>query len=129
MRKLILLYFLAVFLPTAHGQQRNFDRLVLGPTEALNLTRAMQESIQNILKHAEATRITVAISSEADLLCLTVSDNGKGFVVENHEGEHYGIENMKKRLKDTDGHLEIRSIAGEGTTVHISIPLSTPVEI
>src|SRR5690606_37678737 len=65
----------------------------LGPMEALNLTRAMQESIQNIIKHAGASEITIQMTYAKGAFSINISDNGRGFTPGKTMGEHYGIDN------------------------------------
>ena len=95
--------------------------LVLAPREALNLTRTVQEAVQNILKHANATAITMTISKK-ERLTLWIADNGKGFDTQMAQlGDHYGLLNMKRRVEEIGGTMNIISRPGEGTTLFIRI--------
>ncbi len=93
----------------------------LGPREALNITRVIQESVQNIVKHAGAKKIILELSL-GEHLQIKVIDDGIGFETQpNHGGEHYGLQNMKRRMEEIGGKFAIHSTAGRGTEVVLSI--------
>ncbi len=97
------------------------EDFILGAREALHLTRTVQEAIHNILKHAQATKINVVVAQK-EKLTISVSDNGVGFnVAQLGQSEHYGIQNIKRRVEEIGGSVEIRSETGKGTTVQISL--------
>jgi signal transduction histidine kinase len=81
------------------------------------------EALQNVVKHAsQATAVDISLSRNGDLR-FEVSDNGPGFDVSNgHEGS--GLVNMRDRLAAVGGNLELRSAAGEGTSVIGTIPVA-----
>jgi signal transduction histidine kinase len=86
------------------------------------LYRIAQESINNALKHAEATEIRMSLSEFEDHVGLFISDNGKGFQ-QNATTAGNGLRNMKERVKLTNGTIQIDS-GPEGTTIEIEIPIS-----
>jgi signal transduction histidine kinase len=90
------------------------------------LFRIVQELLNNIVKHAEATAIQVTLQyREADLL-LTVKDNGKGFKPNTTAASAgLGLKNMKKRLAMIAGYISLESEPDKGTQVFITIP-NTP---
>lgn len=90
----------------------------------LIIFRVVQETINNIIKHAGASQITIVLSLESGVLFLSVADNGQGFDAEklNEMQKGMGLSNMSKRVNLAGGRLEINSQTGEGTTVHIFIP-------
>jgi len=90
--------------------------------ESLNLYRVIQECLTNILKHAEATQITVNFSSlRSNLFLFQISDNGKGFNVDQvHAG--LGLSSIKERLKMLGGRLQIITEEGKGTTLMMEVP-------
>lgn len=95
--------------------KKNYDFL---PTESLNTYRICQEAINNIVKHAEATKIVLKIISDKDRDYLfTISDNGKGFDAQIQKEGHYGLVNMTQRAKETGAILSIHAEPGHGTTV------------
>ncbi len=92
--------------------------------EELSLFRILQELIQNVLKHAQATRITVQLSQSADVLTLTVEDNGAGFRpsgIENLPPKGVGLKNIEERVQLLGGFFDIRSLSGGGTTAYVEL--------
>ena len=81
------------------------------------------EALQNVAKHAsQATAVEISLSRNGDLR-FEVSDNGPGFDATNgHHGS--GLMNMRDRLAAVGGSLELRSAAGEGTSVIGTIPVA-----
>lgn len=90
----------------------------------LILFRLFQEIISNIIRHAEATRITIVINQTEDTLSLQVKDNGKGFVMEEklQASDGMGLFNISKRAKMMEGTFSIDSVTGVGTDILVSIP-------
>lgn len=83
----------------------------------------MQESLQNALKHAEATWIEVKLELEERYINLIVKDNGKGFdPTEKQKSNSFGIMGMRERVELLDGKLTIKSVLDKGTVVSIWLP-------
>ena len=97
------------------------DQLDLGPTKTLQLVRILQEAVSNVLKHASASVVTVALAVDAGELRLAISDNGRGFSAPAERAAH-GLANMRRRAADMGGTLQIETAAA-GTTVEARIPL------
>ncbi len=97
-------------------------KIMLSPILALNVLRAIQEAFQNILKHAGATAINLSITNNGQVFELILEDNGVGFDNQVRPGEHYGVDNMSRRMNDIGGLIEILSKTGEGTSVKMSVP-------
>jgi len=89
----------------------------------IHIYRMLQETLQNIYKHAEATHVKIAFSRKKDVILLTIKDNGKGFNV-NKARKGIGLKNIDSRVKEIGGRAEIVSKINEGTTIDISIPNS-----
>ncbi len=89
----------------------------------LSLYRITQELIQNILKHARATRAIVQIHSGKDIISLTVEDNGTGFDG-NGMMDGRGLLHIRNRLLVINGKLSIDSEPGKGTSVYVEIQTS-----
>lgn len=94
------------------------------PDVMLCLFRAVQESLQNAIKHSGATTIAVKASSTGDRLTVTVDDNGAGFDVGAAWGKGLGLVSMVERLEAIGGTLEVRSAPGAGTHVTATAPLT-----
>lgn len=93
----------------------------------VTIYRLVQESLSNIEKHAEATKIEIQCKNEGKNYCVHIEDNGKGFLqqeISEKEDKHFGITVMKERVSLLGGTLSINSEAGKGTQVHIEIPLT-----
>ena len=87
--------------------------------------RVIQELINNIMKHANATESIVQLSNENQLLHITVEDNGKGFDVKNiNNFKGAGWSNIQNRIAYLKGTINIDSNEKNGTSVIIEIPLS-----
>lgn len=91
-------------------------------TEA-HLFRIVQEGISNILRHAEATQIKISTKRIDSTLNLYISDNGKGFSVNQQKMTSYGLQTMRERCEEIGGVFQIRSKENEGTYINIRIPL------
>jgi signal transduction histidine kinase len=86
--------------------------------------RIFQESLTNVRRHAEATRVWVDLRAEDESLILEVRDNGKGIPPEKLKHvDGLGIVGMRERAQAFGGHVEIESEPGEGTSVRVTIPL------
>jgi two-component sensor histidine kinase len=80
-----------------------------------------KEVINNIHKHAGATKVGITIASQNGSLFMKIEDNGKGFVTEKPTHRN-GLKNIHYRIELNKGNLTIESIPGKGTTVIIGLP-------
>jgi signal transduction histidine kinase len=92
------------------------------------LYRVLQEAITNVVKHAEATKVGIILEATANEVRLIVEDNGKGFNWEGVDEQapslpRLGLLGIRERLALINGHLEIESKQGMGTTLIIYAPL------
>jgi signal transduction histidine kinase len=88
----------------------------------LAVFRIVQEQLNNIVKHARATRVLIRLSGEQDQIVLTVADNGVGFDVGRHR-KGVGITNIISRAEMFNGKVEIVSGPGEGCTLTVNLPM------
>ena len=88
----------------------------------LAVYRIVQESINNILKHANATQVSISLCEEDNHLALTVTDNGKGFDTLTIK-KGFGIINIYNRAENLGGTAEVISSPGKGCTWQIKIPV------
>ncbi len=90
------------------------------------LYRVAQEALNNIGRHAQATRVTVTLEQQADVVRLEVDDNGVGFVPEavspHPSGRGLGLAGMRERVMLVGGRWELHSAAGQGTRVVVELP-------
>lgn len=89
------------------------------------LFRLIQELINNVIKHAGATEVSVCIEIKDKSVKVIVEDNGKGFVEEEifNDVDHYGLIGLRERVKLFEGEHEISSIINQGTVVTFEMPL------
>ncbi len=87
----------------------------------VNIYRITQELINNVIKHAKASRIEFNLELVDNVISIMVKDNGVGFDT-NKKITGIGIKNIQNRVEEFNGVFNIDSIIGKGTTVNISIP-------
>ncbi len=98
----------------------------LSAEAVFGLTRIVQEALTNIARHANATQITVdltTLSPEVGLFKCTITDNGSGFDVET-QSVGIGLQSMRQRAEALGGHLSLFSVPGEGTRVEALLPIA-----
>jgi len=90
------------------------------------LYRIAQEALQNVMKHAEAQRVTLRLTAADGRVHLVVEDNGRGFrpghAGRNRNGEQsYGLVGMRERAELVGARLEVTSTPGSGTRVLVEL--------
>jgi glucose-6-phosphate-specific signal transduction histidine kinase len=109
----------------------NFDAALEGLGEELNITiyRLVQESLNNVARHAYASRVTVSLQREPDksgdteYIVLKVEDNGAGFDAK-QTGDGSGLLGMRERVIAAGGLFYIESVTGAGTKIEARLPLA-----
>ncbi|MFZ5939929.1 MAG: tetratricopeptide repeat-containing sensor histidine kinase [Bacteroidota bacterium] len=97
---------------------------VFDQTTNITIYRIIQELVNNILKHAGASRAIVQLINDGKRLIVTVEDNGKGMDMDQMEGgAGIGWNNIRNRVDFLKGELDITSVPDEGTSVQIIINL------
>ena len=94
----------------------------------VNLFRIVQESLNNILKHADASEAKVILTRKPNCLWLLVEDNGRGFDSDRTDSgasdqPGFGLRQLAERAKIMSGRLDLRSRPGHGTRLTVEIPL------
>ena len=91
------------------------------------LYRVAQEALTNIARHAQASRAEVKLQKLDRAVCMTITDDGRGFpterVVQAKKGKRLGLLGMRERLEIVGGNFTVTSAPGKGTTVLAQIPL------
>ena len=87
------------------------------------LYRVVQESLTNIVKHANAQHVSVSLARRATTAAAVIEDDGDGFDPRAVREEGVGLLGMRERLSFVDGRLEIESRPGVGTTIVAEVPL------
>ncbi len=86
------------------------------------LYRIAQEALNNIVKHARATEVTISLGDCENSICLEVQDDGVGFDTQRDFPGHLGLQTMRERVARLKGTLEIETERGRGTIVRARIP-------
>lgn len=102
-----------------HGMQQK-----LHPNVEIVVYRVIQECVNNVIKHAQATRLDISLIHESNELNITIEDNGKGFdIAKAKDQSGIGLKNIETRIAYLKGNIEIDSKLGNGTSFAIHIPL------
>lgn len=97
-------------------------RASVSMNQKLAVYRIVQEQLNNIIKHAFATHVSVSLSQAEDHTILTVRDNGKGFdTLGKRNG--IGLNNIISRAKVFNGKVKIESAPGKGCLLMVSLPI------
>jgi len=113
------------------------DGLVVGcrlPSQVeITLYRIVQEALNNVIKHANASRVAVTLSNQCDRVIATICDNGQGFnadaALRPRTARSLGLLGMQERTMLIDGKLTIESAPGLGTVIRVEVPLVTMGEV
>jgi signal transduction histidine kinase len=89
------------------------------------LYRIIQEALNNIVKHAEATKVEVNFWFENNIIKLIIADNGKGFDASQKRRSGNGIYNMNDRAEILGGTFHIISASGKGTRIEVMLKINT----
>ena len=98
----------------------------LPPEVETTLYRVVQEALNNVLKHARAAHVDVALERHADHVSLIIEDDGVGFDLSNVASvtRGLGLVGMRERTALVGADLQIESAVGGGTTVFVRVPLA-----
>ena len=88
-----------------------------------SLYRVAQEALNNIARHAQASKVVVTLGYEETAVRLQISDNGTGFDSAQQKSGSSGLKNMAERVAGVDGRLTIESQPGQGAVIAAQIPL------
>jgi signal transduction histidine kinase len=84
--------------------------------------RIVQESLTNVARYAEASRVEIRVRSRADQVELLVRDDGKGFDTDKRKRKSRGIIGMRERVELLGGQLTLQSSPGRGTSITATLP-------
>jgi signal transduction histidine kinase/ligand-binding sensor domain-containing protein len=108
---------------------REIDRMdgCLAPDAEINLYRIVQESVNNILRHSNATEARLRLYRDDRRVSLVIEDNGRGFSPEASASEArrggFGLTGMAERARMLGGRLTVRSASKQGTVIEVTINL------
>jgi PAS domain S-box-containing protein len=106
------------------------ENIVIDRERATALFRILQETLTNVARHSQATRVNIQLAEEECSLVLQVSDNGKG--IDNRElsaGRSLGILGMRERVLVLGGTIAISGTPYKGTTIEVRIPKTSHKKI
>lgn len=99
------------------------DEKMLQPQQKLAIYRIAQEQCTNIIKHAEAKKVKITLSTNDDKFYMKITDDGKG-VEPNKRSNGIGLQNINSRIKLLHGSSHIYSEPGRGFILEIEMPLA-----
>ena len=106
------------------------EDLSLDPDLSTAVFRIFQETLTNIARHAEATRVNVSLKATEDKVLLTVRDNGRGITQEQlAKPNSFGLLGIRERTHYWGGDVRISGKPGRGTLVKVDIPLRNPKNV
>ncbi|MFW5683369.1 MAG: response regulator [Spirochaetota bacterium] len=94
---------------------------------AVSLLRIVQEALTNVMRHASASEVEITCDRSGDNLEWTIRDDGQGFDVAHVDtSTSLGLVGMNERAASWGGTVDILSTPGEGTAVHVRVPVAPP---
>jgi signal transduction histidine kinase len=108
-----------LFAPTALGRG--------APELEIAAFRIVQEAVTNVLRHAEASSVSIELTGADQSLGLVVRDDGRGFDTDAifgriEDGHHLGLVGMRERARALGGRFDVSSTAGQGTEIRVVLP-------
>lgn len=101
----------------------DLDECDLAPHVETALFRIVQETLQNVVKHADPSRVQITLTHETDAVVFTVTDDGVGFDPSAAAGPtHFGLAGMHERAGLLGATLLVRSSPGQGTSIACRLP-------
>ena len=95
--------------------------VVLNDEQATTVFRIVQESLTNIMRHAQAQQVAVRLLQRGDHCLLEIEDDGVGFPAVERHARTFGLMGMRERALVLGGELEIESVTGRGTRISVRI--------
>jgi signal transduction histidine kinase len=103
------------------------DRHRLPPEVELALYRIVQEALNNVRKHAQASHVRIDVKFTDGRIQVAVSDDGKGFELMGSPGDFayagkFGLLGIQERVQLLHGHFQVQAGKGQGTTISVDVP-------
>jgi two-component system NarL family sensor kinase len=102
--------------------------LPLPPQVRVHLSRIVQESVWNAVRHADATEIRLEVSYGIEYLVrIRIGDNGRGFDMKlvSAPSEHWGLMTMRERAQKLGAEFKLNTSSGQGTEIEVTVPMFT----
>jgi signal transduction histidine kinase len=97
--------------------------VTLPPDVRHNVFLAFKESVNNVVKHAQATEVHARLRLNESSFTFEIEDNGRGPAGAEQKTGRNGLRNMRTRMEDVGGNFSIGPAAGKGTIVRLSAPI------
>ena len=101
---------------------------LFSPDQAVTLYRIVQEAVNNVVKHANASKARLEMRRDIKAVRVEISDNGRGFVSaqpgSDTSARGLGLTSLAERVRILGAQCQIDSAPGQGTRVLITIPIS-----
>jgi PAS domain S-box-containing protein len=105
------------------------EKVDLNSEQSTAVFRILQEALTNVLRHAQATKVTITVKQESGEFFLAIRDNGKGITESEKSGLHsLGLLGMRERAHLIGAQIDIAGIEGKGTLVTMRIPINESSE-
>jgi signal transduction histidine kinase len=95
----------------------------LAPEVETTVYRVVQEALTNVVKHARAASVDLAVRCEEGRLEISVADDGVGFDPDDTAGSGFGLTSMRERVELANGELRVGPGVDAGTVIHARLPL------
>jgi two-component system NarL family sensor kinase len=108
------------------------EEFSIEPQKQIILFRIVQESLNNAIRHARASEVSVTLRFSFPALSLSIKDDGRGFINQPGQGStlhHSGLTNMQKRAKLIGAQLHIQSELDKGTNIQLEFPGDQGVQL
>jgi signal transduction histidine kinase len=106
--------------------ERDGDVPSLSPRAQAEVLRIVQEALNNVRKHADATVVRVRVTGRDEAVRVVVADNGRGFDPERADAPGFGMESMRQRAALLGGTLEVDARPRDGTRLSWTVPVKQP---
>ncbi|MEZ4502954.1 MAG: sensor histidine kinase [Dehalococcoidia bacterium] len=90
------------------------------------LFRVVQEAFANAYRHGDAKHVDVRVAFEPHELAIDIADDGRGFTPSEVSGGGFGLRNMRERLDEVGGSVNVESEPGRGARIEVRVPLAAP---
>lgn len=103
----------------------SIDWTIFPLSKSIHIYRIIREILTNAIKHAGCTQITIIAIKEKHQIILTITDNGKGFNLENEKlKKNFGLQNIKTRVESLGSSIQVKSMEFGGIKYSIKIPIN-----
>ena len=94
----------------------------LAPDVETAVYRIVQEALTNVVKHADAARVSIVVTRKPDSVLVMIEDDGRGFDPATSGDGGLGLLGMRERVELLDGSLQVEAAPGQGTTLIVALP-------